>query len=87
MSMNTMEIPNVEKAETLKEIIQNICAINNEMNLQLHMIADALMYGKHPTDNHTNPDEPLPIIDLLRNERDKAEENLKLLINIRECLW
>lgn len=91
--MNTMEEMNtmgelcIDNRETLKDIIENMSAINNEMNLQLHMIADALVYGKHPTNNDTNPDELLTIMDSVRNERDKAEENLKLLISIREYLW
>ena len=86
-TMNTMEVPRGEKAETLKDIIENMGAINNEMSLQLHMIADALVYGKHPTNNDKNTDELLTIMDSVRNERDKAEENLKLLISIKEYLW
>ena len=85
--MNTMGEQCIDNRETLKDIIENISAINNEMSLQLHMIADALVYGKHPTNNDKNPDEPLTIMDSVKNERDKAEENLKLLISIREYLW
>lgn len=85
--MNTTEIPSIEKAETLKDILQNISAINNETSLQLHMIADALVYGSHPTNNDKSLDDPLSIMDSIRRERDKAEENLKLLTSIREYLW
>lgn len=85
--MNTMESQRVEKVETLKDIIQNISAINNEMSLQLHMIADALVYGSHPTNNDKSLDEPPTIMESIRCERDKAEENMKLLISIREYLW
>ncbi len=86
--MNTMEIPSLEKQETLKDIIQNISSINSEIGLQLHMIADALIYGSHPTNRiEKDSDDLLTIMDSLRRERDKAEENLKLLISIREHLW
>lgn len=86
-TMNAMEVPSGEKVETLKDIIQNISAINNEMGLQLHMIADALVYGSHPTNNDKSLDDPLSIMDSIRRERDKAEENLKILTSIREYLW
>ena len=86
-TMNAMEIPSIEKVETLKDIIQNISAINNEMGSQLHMIADALVYGSHPTNNDKSLDDPLSIMDSIRRERDKAEENLKILASIREYLW
>lgn len=86
-TMNTMEIPTLKKAETLKDIIENIGAINNEIKLQLTMIADALMDGKHLANDNNNPEDPLTIMDTIRHERDKAEENLKTLIRIRECLW
>lgn len=81
-----METPSVEKVETLKDIIQNISAINDEMDAQLQMIADALARGAHPL-NEVQGNEPLSIMDSIRRERDKAEENLKLLISIRERLW
>lgn len=84
--MNTMEPPRGEKMETLKDIIENISAINNEMDSQLQMIADALARGSNPSNNN-NSEEPLSIIASIRRERDKAEENLKLLISIREYLW
>lgn len=84
--MNTMEPPRGEKVETLKGIIENISAINNEMDSQLQMIADALAHGSHPS-NDKNSEEPLSIMASIRCERDKAEENLKLLISIREYLW
>lgn len=84
--MNTMEPPRGEKVETLKGIIENISEINNEMDSQLQMIADALARGSNPSNNN-NSEEPLSIIASIRRERDKAEENLKLLISIREYLW
>ena len=86
-TMNTMEMTRVEKVETLKDIIQNISAINNEMSAQLQMIAAALVYSSRPTNDDKSLDEPLSIMDSIRHERDKAEENLKLLISIREYLW
>lgn len=85
--MNTMETPSLEKPETLKDIIQTISAINNEMGAQLQMIADSLARGRHPSNNDKNPDDPLTLMDSIRRERDKAEENLKLLVIIREYLW
>lgn len=85
--MNTMEPPRMEKVETLKTIIENISAINNEMDSELQMIADALIHGSHPVNNDRHPDEQLPIIESLRREREKAEKNLTLLISIREYLW
>ena len=86
-TMNAMEIPRGEKVETLKDLIQNISAINNEMDAQLQMIADALVNGSRPTNNDKAPNDSLSIIDCIRHERDKAEENLKLLVSIRERLW
>ena len=86
-TMNAMEIPSGEKVETLKDIIQNISAINSDMDANLQMIADALVNGSRPTNNDKNPNDPLSIMDCIRHERDKAEENLKLLISIREYLW
>lgn len=85
--MNTMEVPSLNKEETLKDIIQIIGSINSEMGLQLHMIADALVYGSHPISKIENPDDPLTIMDSLRRERDKAAENLKLLTSIKGYLW
>lgn len=85
--MNTMNEPRGEKAETLKDIIEDISGINNEMNVQLLMIADALVHGDCTTNNDKVPVDPLTIMDTVRRERDKAQENLKLLISIRECLW
>ena len=86
-TVSTINEPRAEKVETLKDIIQNINAINNEMGMELHMIADALVYGSHPINNDKDSDGPLAIMDSIRYERDKAEENLKLLISIRERLW
>lgn len=85
--MNTIQEPRCEKIETLKDIIENISAINSEMNSHLQTIADALMHGSHPTNNDKNFDNPPAIMDAIQYERGKAEENLKLLISIRECLW
>lgn len=85
-TMNAVEIP-VDKVETLKDIIGNINSINNEMNAQLRMIADALAHVSRPFNDAQNPDEPLSLMDSIRYERGKAEENLQLLISIREYLW
>lgn len=86
-TMNTIEPPRVEKVETLKGIIENMSEINNEIKLQLTMVADALIDGKHLANDNNNPEDPLTIMDTIRHERDKAEENLKTLVRIRECLW
>lgn len=85
--MNTTEPSRGEKVETLKDIIENIGAINNEMNAQLRVIADELAHVSCPSKDAQDPDEPLSIMAGIRRERDKAEENLALLIKIRECLW
>ena len=85
--MTAMEAPGVEKMETLKDIIQEISAINYEMDAQLQMIADALAHAGQRSNNDKNPDDPLTIMDSMRRERDKAQENLKLLVSIREYLW
>lgn len=85
--MDTIEAPRIEKKETLKDVIQIISAINNEMNAELHMIADALMYGGHLANDDKTPNDQLSLMDSLRYERGKAEENLKLIMSIRECLW
>lgn len=86
-TMNAIESPSVEKVETLKDILQEIGAINYEMDLQLQMIADALAHCSHPSNNNNNPDDQLTIMDSLRHERDKAAENLKLLASIKRYLW
>ena len=85
--MNTMEAPRGEKVETLKDIIEDISKIDDEMNAQLKIIVDALVRGDCPTDTNKAPDDPHAIMDTMRRERDKARENLKILIVIRECLW
>lgn len=85
--MNTMEAPRGEKVETLKDIIEDISKIDDEMNAQLQMIADVFMRGSCCTDTDKAPDDPHAIMDTIRRERDKARENLELLIVIRECLW
>lgn len=85
--MNTMESPRGEKIETLKDIIENIRAINDEMGSQLQMIADALVHGNYLSGNDRTQNESLTMLDSLRHERDRAEENLKLLVSIREYLW
>lgn len=84
--MNTMEIP-IEKVETLKEILQDISGINNDINMNLQMIADALACGSCPSNNAENTNESLSIMASIRLERDKAQENLELLIRIRNYLW
>lgn len=85
-TMNAVGIP-VEKVETLKDIVGNINAINNEMDAQLRMIADALGCGNRPSNDAQDPDGPSSLMASIRHERDKAEENLQLLLRIRECLW
>jgi len=84
--MNNME-PCPEKVETLKDIIEDISSINNEMNAQLQMIADALAHISCLTNNGKGPDDRPTIIDTVRYERDRAAENLKLLVSIRGYLW
>lgn len=87
MNTITMEPPRGEKRETLKDLIESISAINNEMDAQLQMIADALARGSYSTNSDKNPENPLTIMDSIRCEREKADKNLKLLISIREYLW
>lgn len=85
--MNAMEEPRAEKVETLKDILEDISAVNYEIDAQLHLIADALVYGSNVNNNDKSPDDQLTIMDSLRHERDKAAENLKLLYIIKGYLW
>lgn len=55
-TMNVVGIP-VEKVETLKDIIETINSINNEMNAQLRMIMDALAHVSRPSDEMRKAEE------------------------------
>lgn len=76
------------KEETVKQILENMDAIQRETIAELVMITDALIDGSHPVVK--DPNEPCQcptILDELRIKRDNAEDILKSVMRIRSCLW
>lgn len=77
------------KEETVKQILENMDAIQRETIAELVMITDALIDGSHPV-GVKDPNEPCQsptILDELRTKRDNAEAILKSVVRIRSCLW
>jgi len=82
-------VNDMEKKETVKQILENMDAIQRETIAELVMITDALVDGSHPggTEDTNEPRQSLAILDELRIKRDNAEAILKLVVRIRSCLW
>lgn len=84
-------VNDMEKEETVKQILENIDGIQRETIAQLVMITDALVDGFHPVGikdpNDNEPSQSPTILDELRIKRDNAEAILKSVVRIRSCLW
>lgn len=82
-------VNDMEKEETVKQLLENIDGIQRETIAQLVMITDALVDGFHPIEgiDPNEPCQPLPILDELRIKRNNAEAILKSVVRIRSCLW
>lgn len=76
-----------EPRETAMEIIENIAAILNETKNQVDLI-DMAIYGNRVEETTTNemPPKP-PILVILEQQREIAEDILKSAVHIREGLW
>ncbi len=82
-------VNDMEKEETVKQILENIDGIQRETIDQLVMITDALVDGSHPVGikDPNEPCQPLTILDELRIKRNNAEAILKSVVRIRSYLW
>lgn len=76
-----------EPRETAMEIIANIAAILNETKNQVDLI-DMAIYGNRVEETTTNemPPKP-PMLVILEQQREIAEDILKSIVHIREGLW
>ena len=82
-------VNDMEKEETVKQILESIDATQRETIAQLVMITDALVDGAHPVETK-DPNESCQaptILDELRIKRNNAEAILKSVVRIRSCLW
>lgn len=79
-----------EPRETAKDIILNLATILTEIKIQVDSIESAI-YGKKVTEtNAGNGREECPMppmLMMLIQQRDFAEDILKVITNIREGLW
>jgi len=79
-----------EPRETAKDIILNLAAILTEIKNQVDSIESAI-YGKILAETNAGDgmeESPFPpMLMLLRQQRDFAEDILKIVIHIREGLW
>lgn len=76
------------KKETAKELLENMKAILKEMNTEVRMISDAVYRGANF--NQEAPDEPKvtpPMVDIMQEQRNMAQDILDELIKIRQALW
>lgn len=79
-----------EPRETAKDIILNLASILTEIKNQVDSIESAI-YGKKVAETNAGDgmeECPMPpMLILLREQRDFAEEILKIIMHIREGLW
>ena len=77
------------RRETAKELLENMGAILRELNNEVRMISDAVYRGRNCNPVEEEPNEPKmpPMVAIMREQRDVAEEVLKELVRIREALW
>ena len=76
-----------EQRETAKDTILNLSEILTEIKKQVDSI-DSAIYGNRPAEA-TAKEEPSmpPMLVMLRQQRDFAEDILRSIIHIREGLW
>ncbi|MBO7734004.1 MAG: hypothetical protein J6S67_15675 [Methanobrevibacter sp.] len=77
-----------EPSETAIEIMSNLSGILTEIKSQVDLI-DSAIYGKRVEDATTAEEKPPtpPMLMILRQQRDFAEDILKSIVHIREGLW
>ncbi|MBQ1296562.1 MAG: hypothetical protein IIY21_21130 [Clostridiales bacterium] len=76
-----------EPRETAMEIITNLAAILDEIKHQVDSI-DMAIYGNRVEDSTTNEKPPKPpMLVILEQQREIAEDILKSIVHIREGLW
>ena len=86
--LHSMEsVTSNEPREKALDIISNLSAILTEIKNQVDSI-DSAIYGKkvEETTAKEAPSMP-PILMILRQQRDFAEDILKSIVHIREGLW
>lgn len=80
-----------EKRETAKELLESMDVILDELNDEVRMISDAVYRGGicNQVEEATNePKPPMPpMVDIMKEQRDKAGGALRELVKIREALW
>ena len=76
-----------EPRETAKDTIVNLAAILTEIKNEVDLI-DSAIYGNRSTET-TAKEEPSmpPMLLMLKQQRDFAEDILKIIAHIREGLW
>lgn len=76
-----------EPRETAKDIILNLEEILNEIKAQVDLIESAI-YGNKLAETNAKEESPIPpMLMMLRQQRDFAEDILKIIMHIREGLW
>ena len=80
-----------QRSETVKELLENMGAILEEMGSQVAMISDAVYRGGNRVEKGpalTNePCATPPMVVMMKLQIDTAESLLKEIIKIREALW
>lgn len=78
-----------QRIETVKELLENMGTILDEIGNQVGMISDALYRGgNHGEKEPANePCAMPPMVVVMRGQRDAAENLLKEIVKIREALW
>lgn len=82
-------VNDMEKEETVKQILENMDAIQRETIAELVMITDALVDGSRPVEDAEDNaiQNTSTILEELRIRRDNSEAILEMVIRIKACLW
>ena len=76
-----------DKRETAKDIMLNLAAILTEIKNQVDSIESAI-YGNRSAETNAKEESTIPpMLMMLRQQRDFAEDILKITMRIREGLW
>lgn len=78
------------RRETAKELLETMGVILEELNNEVRMISDAVYRGGNCTpveEVHNELKEMPPLVAVMKEQRDVAEEALRGLVRIREALW
>jgi len=79
-----------QRRETVKELLETMGVILEELNNEVRMISDAVYRGGNHKQVEEAPNEPKempPMIAIMKEQRDAAEVTLRELQRIREALW